>query len=53
MKKLTVLVAMILVVFVAMSTQGLCQEDGVDVVGRVHDAVAVKHPQIDHNHESE
>ena len=30
MKKITVLVAMILVVLVAMSTQGLCQEDGVD-----------------------
>ena len=31
MKKVTVLVATILVVFVAMSTPGLCQEEGVDV----------------------
>ena len=30
MKKITVLVATILVVLVAMSTQGLCQEEGVD-----------------------
>lgn len=30
MKKITVLVAMIFVVLVAMSTQGLCQEEGVD-----------------------
>jgi hypothetical protein len=30
MKKVTVLVTSILVVLVAMSTQGLCQEDGVD-----------------------
>ena len=30
MKKVTVLVATILVVFVAMSTPGLCQEEGVD-----------------------
>ena len=30
MKKITVLVATIFVVLVAMSTQGLCQEDGVD-----------------------
>ena len=30
MKKMTVLVATILVVLAAMSTQGLCQEDGID-----------------------
>jgi len=51
MKKTSVLIAMILVVLVAMSTQGLCQEDGINtcykkVNGQLRVADSCRPPEI-------